>query len=213
MRKQLYKDLLVKKYNGNTVLFIANIKDIDSIFWGCCRDFSKEILRTNNTWRWLSFRVDDFAKIVEEDMIYKLNKWLNKGSLSKQLGNLEGTINWLFDRYVNSLKNLFDGRYKLSISPSFLSNLDDQEIINIEDTLDVIVLSEFSKFNENEKIEILTKVWNDNFHDFDFSLSDMEELCAKYAAPPPNTFLNIKNTEKYEAIQAENGYFQLVFTF
>lgn len=213
MRKQLYKDLLVKKYNGNTVLFLADIKDIDSIFWKCCRDFSKELLRTSNTWRWLSFRVDDFAKIVEEDMISKLEKWLKKGSLSKQADSLENTITWLFDRHVNSLKNLFDNKYKLSFIPSFLLNYDDQKIIGTEDTLDNIALSEFLKFNENEKIEILTKVWNDNFHDFDFSLSDMEELCAKYAAPPPNTFLNIKNIEKYEAVQAENGHFQLVFTF
>jgi len=213
MKKHFYRDLIVRKYDGDIDLFIKDIRDINSIFWGCCRDFSKEILRTSSNWRWLSFRVDDFAKIVEEDMIYKLNKWLNKGSLSNRLGNLEGIINWLFDRYVNSLKNLFDGRYKLSLSPSFLSNLDDQEIINTENTLYVIALSEFLKFNENEKIKILTKLWNDNFNDFDFSLSDMEELCAKYAAPPPNAFLNIKNIEKYEAVQAENGHFQLVFTF
>lgn len=213
MKKHFYRDLIVRKYDGDIDLFIKDIRDINSIFWGCCRDFSKEMLRTSSNWRWLSFRVDDFAKIVEEDMIHKLEKWLKKGSLSKQLGNLEGIINWLFDRYVNSLKNLFDGRYKLSLSPSFLSGLDDQDIIYIPNTLDNIALSEFLKFDKNEKIKILTKLWNDNFYDFDFSLSDMEELCAKYGAPPTHTFLDIQNIEKYEAVQAENGHFQLVFTF
>ncbi len=213
MKKQFYRDLLVKKHNRDIDSFIEDIKDIDSIFWGCCRDFSKEILRTSNTWRWLSFRVDDFSITVEEDMISKLERWLKKSSLSKQANNLENTITWLFDRYVNSLKNLFDNKYKLSISPSFLSNFDDQEIISTENTLDSIALLEFLKFDKNEKIKILKKVWIDNFYDFDFNLQDMEELCAKYGAPPPNTFLNIQNIEKYEVAQAENGHFQLVFTF
>jgi len=213
MKKQFYKDLLVKKHNGDMDSFIVDIKDINSFFWGCCRDFSTEILSKSNTWRWLSFRVDDFSKIVEEDMISKLEKWLKKGSLSKQADSLENTITWLFDRHVNSLKNLFDSKYKLSFIPSFLLNYDDQEIISTEDTLDNIALSEFFKFAKNEKIKILTKLWNDNFYDFDLSLAEMEELCTKYGAPPPDTFLNIKNIEKYEAVQAENGHFQLVFTF
>lgn len=213
MKKQFYKDLLVKKHNGDMDSFIVDIKDINSFFWGCCRDFSTEILSKSNTWRWLSFRVDDFSKIVEEDMISKLEKWLKKGSLSKQADSLENTITWLFDRHVNSLKNLFDSKYKLSFIPSFLLNYDDQEIISTEDTLDNIALSEFFKFAKNEKIKILTKLWNDNFYAFDLSLAEMEELCTKYGAPPPNTFLNIENIEKYEAVQAENGHFQLVFTF
>ncbi|MFA5454782.1 MAG: hypothetical protein WC272_05635 [Sulfurimonas sp.] len=213
MKKQFYKDLLVKKHNGDMDSFIVDIKDINSFFWGCCRDFSTEILSKSNTWRWLSFRVDDFSKIVEEDMISKLEKWLKKGSLSKQADSLENTITWLFDRHVNSLKNLFDSKYKLSFIPSFLLNYDDQEIISTEDTLDNIALSEFFKFAKNEKIKILTKLWNDNFYDFDLSLAEMEELCTKYGAPPPDTFLNIKNIEKYEAVQAKNGHFQLVFAF
>lgn len=213
MRKQLYRDLLVKKHNGDMGLFIIDIKDIDSIFWECCRDFSKEILRTSSAWRWLSFRVDDFAKMIEEDMIYKLDKWLKKGSLSKKADCLESTINWLFDRHLNSLKNLFNRSYKLSLYPSILSDLDEQDIIYIPNTLDDIALSEFLKFDKNEKIKILKKVWNDNLYDLDFSFLDMTDLCAKYGAPPPNTFLNIQNIEKYEATQAENGHFQLVFTF
>ena len=213
MKKQFYKDLLVKKHNGDMDSFIADIKDIDSIFWGCCRDFSKEMLSTSVTWRWLSFRVDDFAKIVEENIIIKLEKWLKKGSLSKKNNCLESTINWLFDRHLNSLKNLFNSKYKLSLSPSFLSDFDDQEIISTENILDDIALLEFLKFDKNEKIRILTKLWNENIYNFDFNLLDMEDLCAKYGAPPPHSFLDTQNTEKYEAVQAENGHFQLVFTF
>ncbi|MBS4067745.1 MAG: hypothetical protein A2345_02670 [Sulfurimonas sp. RIFOXYB12_FULL_35_9] len=213
MSKQLYRDLLVKKHNGDIGLFILDIKDINSIFWGCCRDFSKEILRTSGAWRWLSFRVDDFAKIIEEEMINKLDKWVKKGSLAKKNNSLEHTITWLFDRHTNSLKNLFNRSYKLSLSPSFLSNLDDQEIIYTTDILDDSTLLEFLKFDKNEKIKILKKVWDDNLYDFDFNLHDMEDLCAKYGAPPPHSFLDTKNIEKYEAVQAENGHFQLVFTF
>jgi hypothetical protein len=213
MSKQLYRDLLVKKHNGDIGLFILDIKDINSIFWGCCRDFSKEILRTSDTWRWLSFRIDDFAKIIEVEMINKLDKWVKKGSLSKKTNSLENTITWLFDRHVNSLKNLFDKNYKLSLSTSFLSNYDDQEIIYIQNIHDDIALLEFVTFDINEKIKILKKVWDDNFYDFEFNLQEMKELCTKYGAPPPHSFLDTKNIEKYEAVQAENGHFQLVFTF
>lgn len=213
MKKQFYKDLLVKKHNGDMDSFIVDIKDIDSIFWGCCRDFSTEILSKSNTWRWLSFRVDDFSKTVEKNMISKLDKWLKKGSLSKQANNLGNTITWLFDRHANSLKNLSNMSYKLSLHPSFLSNLDDQEIIYTTDTHDDSALLEFLKFDKNEKIKILKKVWDDNLYDFDFNLHDMEDLCAKYGAPPPHSFLDTKNIEKYEAVQAENGHFQLVFIF
>lgn len=191
--KQLYKNLFTKKYKSDVYNFLDDIKTIDNIFWGACRDFSKDILELKKNWCWLSFRVDDFACNVEDYMISKIHKWQIKGSLSKQLYSFEKTIYWLFDRYVNTLKNKFDSRYKDSIPMSYLQNLENILIADIETEIEIEIESEieseFLKLCHGEKILILKKCWKENLLDNDFSIEDMRYLCEKYQMPPPKTFL------------------------
>lgn len=211
--KQFYNKLLIKKYEKNVDLFLNDICSIESIFWDCCRDFSKEILRKNESWRWLSFRVDDFAINIERNMIKKLEKWSKKGSLSKIIQCLESTINWLFDRYVNLLKNLFDPRYLTHLKTSHIIDIDDCEIIENSEIEKEIILTDFAKFNESKKTIILKKVWDESSFDIDFNICDMQNLCKKYGAPPPESFLDLSYEKNYKLEQAKNGHSQLVFVF
>jgi len=210
--RQLYTNLLINKYD-DTSIFLIEIRNENHIFWQICRDFSKEILCHSNAWNWLSFRVDDFASIIERDMIDKPEKWLKKGSLSKRSNSLEKTIHWLFDRHVNSLKNLFDSRYKNSLEFTILVNFEDIEVESQDEIINEITLENFINFTEHEKIEIFVKLWTDNLFNYEFDMSDLRQLCDKYQAPPPESFLLIDTTKKYKSEQAESGNFQLVFTF
>ena len=211
--KQFYIDLLINKYN-DTSLFLMEIRDENHIFWEISREFSIEILYHSHSWNWLSYRVDDFAKIIEIDMIDKVDKWSKKGSLSKNLNSLEKTIVWLLDRHVNSLKNLFDQRYANSIHFTILINLEEEVVREAQDNMvSDVILSDFYRYPKFQKIKILKKLWNDNLYDCDFTLEDLEELCEKYSAPPPSSFIKFEKTKKYETEQTESGNSQLVFTF
>jgi len=211
--KQFYTNLLKNKY-GNTSLFFKEIQKVNNIFWESCREFSKEILQLSTQWKWLSYRVDDFANIVEADMIEKMEKWSKKGSLSKQTNSIEDTISWLFDRHVNCLKNLFDTRYRNSLDLSTLVNLEDFEPIIMDYSLEnQKELDSFFNLNKKKKIEIFTKLWIENQYDSDFDIGDLQYLCTKYGAPPPKTFLNLNFEQNYELKQTESGNSQLVFIF
>ncbi|RLA77785.1 MAG: hypothetical protein DRG78_16595 [Epsilonproteobacteria bacterium] len=210
--KQFYTNLLKYKYN-DTSSFLIEIRNENHIFWEICRDFTKEILLSQYSWNWLGYRVDDFALIVEKHIIEKLDKWSKKSSLSKHSKSLEGTIIWLFDRHVNSLKNLFDKRYKNSIDFTILLDFEEVEIEIQDDMINEVILSDFHRYRKFDKVVILLKLWNDSLYDYDFNISDLEEICVKYSAPPPSSFLEFKNSKKYKSQLAKSGNSQLVFTF
>lgn len=123
--KELYGSLIQKKYNNSAKRFLIDIKDSNHLFWECCRDTSRELMMSSSEWRWLGYRIDDYARLVEVDVVNKLNKWLEKGSLSKIKNDLYAVIKWLFDRYANNLRNLFDKRSKKSLDPSYIINFHD----------------------------------------------------------------------------------------
>ncbi len=219
MKKQnfssLYRTLLIKKYN-DIEEFLHCIKNKDDYFWECCRDVTKETLLNCRKWNWLGNRVDDFAKIVEKDVVSKLEKWKRKGSFAIVCNSnkLDNVIDWLFERHISMHKNLFDPRYKNSLDISFHIHINDIEI-SISDNIceNEIKLDEFSTFDDFTKIKILKELWNDNLLDFDFNFEDLKYLCQKYQAPPPETFIKIEIATKYEVKQNENGNSQLVFNF
>ncbi|RLA80268.1 MAG: hypothetical protein DRG78_11310 [Epsilonproteobacteria bacterium] len=211
--KQFYTDLLMNKYDESSS-FLIEIRDLNHVFWEVCREFSKEILISNASWYWLGYRVDDFAKIIEIDMINKMEKWSEKGSLSKYLNSLEKTIIWLLDRHVNALKNLFDKRYTNSIDFTILVDYEEVVVESKDNNMvSEVILSDFHRYSKFQKVQILKKLWDDNLYDFDFNLEDLEELCEKYSAPPPSSFIKLEKTKKYETEQTESGNSQLVFTF
>lgn len=213
--RQLYSILIIKKHN-NIDFFLLSIKNHKNFFWECCRDVTEETLLVNKKWNWLGSRVDDFAHIVELDVIRKLEKWRRSGSFAIvcNRNSLEDVVNWLFERYISMLKNLFDTRYKNSLDFSFHIDMDDFEHNTMEYRLDNdIYLDEFLYFSDSTKIKIIQKLWEDNIFDLDFELEDLRCLCEKYQAPPPETFLKIENVTKYEVKRNESGNSQLVFSF
>jgi hypothetical protein len=207
--KTVYTSLLVNQYNNNKESFLTDIKNNEHVFWGCCRDFAKQILFTNKKWAYLSYRVDDYGVIVEENVINKMDTWL-KGR--KDLDTLEKVIKWLFDRYVNTFKNVVDKRYKFSIDINDLISLDQLEYMNYTFDIDgYIALEQFLNCNEFEKIEILKVVWEQNFFDLNFDIEDIRYLCKKYNVSPLESFLDLSYTQEYEREQSENRHSQLVF--
>ena len=211
--KQFYTNLLVNKYNDNVSSFLIEIRDINHMFWGICREFTKDILMSNVSWHWLGYRIDDFAKIIEIDMINKMEKWSEKSSLSKHSNSLEKTIIWLLDRHVNALKNLFDTRYTNSIDFTILVDYEEVVVESKDNMMSEVILSDFHSYSRFQKVKILKKLWDDNLYDYDFNLEDLEELCEKYSAPPALSFIKLEKTKKYETEQTESGNSQLVFTF
>lgn len=210
--KQFYNCLLQNLYT-DTNSFLLSISNLEHVFWGCCRDFTKDILMKSNHWQWLGYRVDDFALICEKDIVSKLDKWSKTSTISKYSDDIELTINWLFDRHTNTLKNLFDVKYKNNIQNSYIVDTCQNELHTEDKLYKSIEISDFIKSNDLKKVKVLKTFWENNLFADDFDLQEMEYLCQKYSAPPPSTFLNLKNVIKSEMKQNENGNSQLVFIF
>ncbi len=126
---KIYTELYTKKYRQTEVLLQEVINDKNHHFWDACRDIAEEKLQFTR-WKWLSRRIDDFAMEATRYISEKLYEWLRKarygkGSLAKQIHSLRNTIEWLFERWVSVLKNLFDPRYKLYIPQSYILKYED----------------------------------------------------------------------------------------
>ncbi|MDD3834353.1 MAG: hypothetical protein PHS42_02665 [Sulfurimonas sp.] len=212
--KEFYAGLLTKKYKNSIELFIEDIVNGDTLFFECCREFAREILSVSVTWHWLNYRVDDFGINVEANIIKNIDKWISNQMQKNRFETLHSFIYWLFDRYVNTMKNLVDKRYRFSIQPTILlSNDYDEEALSEPDLDRFVALDEFLNYKESEKIKILKKVWDQNIFDLDFDIQDMEDLCVRYRAPPPQTFLSMNKEIETGVKQDENGRSQLVFIF
>lgn len=138
--KDLYSELISKKWD-NPHNFLQDVKsNTENIMWGpggAGREFAYEILSKDMHWCWISYRIDDFAPLVEEDMRNKLSTWIWRanfgiGALSKRMYCTKAVSKWLMDRYVAMLKNLFDKRYKNSLSPSFIVEFDENYLYTKE---------------------------------------------------------------------------------
>lgn len=128
--KDLFQKLFAKKWKDPMALVKDIANDIDHIFWGCARDFAKEILSKTPHWYWVVYYIDDYAPLVEDNI--QLKKWIKwaeegKGSLNCHLTDTQTLIRWLLDRYVNQFKNLFDVRYKNHIKAIKFIYLDENK--------------------------------------------------------------------------------------
>ena len=136
--KKIYVELISLHYSKVDDFLNELFADKNHFFWGACRDIAREILINGpNSWQWLGYRIDDFGVFVESNMQKKLPKWLFKaqlgvGGLAKKIDSIEGTISWLFDRYINEMKNLFDERYKnyIDISTVYIVDFEEDKCCN-----------------------------------------------------------------------------------
>lgn len=123
--KKLYIELYSKKYNDVNKLLTEISINTSHQFWDACRDCAVETLRKDDLWKWLSYRIDDFAFLVHEYMCKNLAGWLWKaqfsiGSLGNHLDNVANALTWVINRWVAMLKNLFDSRYRFHINASYI---------------------------------------------------------------------------------------------
>lgn len=128
--KYLYSTLFQKKYSDPLSLINEIANDKNHIFWGCAKDFARNILK-KSSWSWVVHNIDDYGLLVQKDM--PLKKWIlwaeeGKGALAKKLTNTYDLISWLLKRYVNSIKNLFDSRYKNHIQPLIFIPYDERNL-------------------------------------------------------------------------------------
>jgi len=128
--KLLYPILFSKKYTCTHILINEAVRDEYHHMWGACRDFAHEILKMDMRWRWLAERIDDFASQSTRYMMKRLPVWLLKsdsasGSLYRAIDSIKKTVVWVMNRWVSTLKNLFDPRYSFYTPTSFLVSFDE----------------------------------------------------------------------------------------
>ncbi|GIT98819.1 hypothetical protein [Sulfurovum sp. TSL1] len=125
-----YIYIFEKKYPGSIELIQSAIQDEYHLLWYLCKDFAAKMLTCNPSWQWLGLRIDDFSLLATQYMCKRLPVWIWRsnfelGSLCHVICSIEDTVRWLANRWVSTLKNLFDPRYSYHISPSFLTIFDE----------------------------------------------------------------------------------------
>lgn len=129
-----YICILTTYYQDPKTLIQSAIKDEYHLLWDICKDYATKILSSNSSWHWLATRIDDFSLLATQYMCKRLPLWIWKshfelGSMYRVINNMEKTINWLMNRWISSLKNLFDTRYTYHISPNFTISFEETYMI------------------------------------------------------------------------------------
>lgn len=215
--KQFWIQLLVCIYGGDVNALLKEIeedKSRETDFWYACHQIAYLILSKDHNWFELAVKIDYLAQIVQDEIIKNLPKWLEERmAISEHLDSLENLLNWIFARYINMLKNATDDRYRMYVRLDIVEFEDRKSMEDDMSTMDKIILGSFLNYSEEEKKEILTKVWKDTWDDFTFDIDDLDYLCTKYNAPAAHTFIDTSNP-KVSMIQSEvDGYTQLSFDF
>ncbi|MBN2896966.1 MAG: hypothetical protein JXK05_13860 [Campylobacterales bacterium] len=126
--------MLISNQNINPYEFLDQIIHNEKhIFWGVARDVAAEKLMLCSQWRWLGLRIDDVGFLVEEEMWLRFPYWirraeLGKGSLTRHMQNTHSLVLWIFERYISTLKNLFDPRYRFYLSLPKLTSYSEQRL-------------------------------------------------------------------------------------
>jgi len=130
--KKLYIKLISNQYN-DVDTFMKDIQNREHYLWGVCRDCAQEILIHDNSWKWLAHRVDDFSPNATQYLLSKLPEWhwkagFGSNALSLRLHSVKETIQWVIDRWIAMLKNLFNPRYKFHLKPSYIVPYEEEYI-------------------------------------------------------------------------------------
>ncbi len=122
--QKIITDSLAKKYDNVEQLVKDVVDDELHALWIFAADYSVEILRKDENWKWLSYRVFDFSNIVIDKMRKDLNVLIHFSLIFKEnklieyieKNDVKNAVKWLLSRFVNELKNLFDKRSKKSLN-------------------------------------------------------------------------------------------------
>ncbi|HIP14684.1 MAG TPA: hypothetical protein EYG74_04275 [Sulfurimonas autotrophica] len=110
--RELYVELFVKKVSTPEE-FLDQIINHEHPFYGAAREYAVKIMSRDQSWRWLSYRLDDFGEEAEKIVSKKIQRWKFKAILGvgkMPICDTKSTIKWLFNRMVSEYKNLFDIR-------------------------------------------------------------------------------------------------------
>jgi hypothetical protein len=119
-----YICILSRHYGDPITLIQSAIKDEYHLLWHICKDCAIKNMSSNSSWYWLATRIDDFSLLATQYMCKRLPVWIWKshfllGSICNVLDDTGKTIRWLINRWISSIKNLFDARYSYHILPFF----------------------------------------------------------------------------------------------
>ncbi len=218
MRKTEVKDFFVqyleKKYSNNPRTLTDEIiadHSRETAFWFTCKEVAFEVLQKKSKWYYLSFQIDDRKLIVEDEIVKNLPKWIKKQmAITEYMDTIESLLNWLFARYINTLKNSTNEKYNVHIKLDVVEYKDEKSFDDDMSTIDKIILDRFHNYTKAEKILILTKIWLDSWDDFDFDIVDLEYLCKKYNAPSAITFIEFEQKIQLKIVKDNYGNQQLL---
>lgn len=215
--KQFLTQVLVSLYHGDVNALLREIEeDIsrETILWYACHQIAYLILSKDSNWFELAMKIDYLAKIVQDEIIKNLPKWLAKEmSITDHLDSVENLVTWLFERYINMLKNTTNETYKIFTRLDIVEFNDEKSCTDDMPTIDKAILHSFHSYDKAEKIAILTKIWNDTWDDFDFDIGELDYLCMKYDAPPAHTFIDLTHKIAVNVQKNDDGSSQLTIDF
>jgi len=210
--KQLIIKLLSSKVKSSNEIF--ENENIFTIILEFSRDAAKEFFATQSNKRFLLDRVDDVAYIVDEYLLKNKTKMYKKVSKKFKANNVESTIAWLIDRWINTFVNLTTNvNYRDYIDTSSIVEFDDNLMFISGENEDFFV-DDIEKFSKTEIKKALEKVWQDSILNSDFDLYDFKELCQKYNF---STFdilsYHLEEKIKIKIETNENQHQQMMFDF
>jgi len=177
-------------------------------------DAAKEFFVSQHGKRFLASRVDDVAYIVDQNM--QKNKVKMHHKVSKKFGknDVESTIAWLIDRWINTFINLTtNSNYRDYFDLSNIVDYDDNLIFAESETIDLYV-DDIKKFSRYEIKNALKVVWQDALFDCDFDLYDFKELCEKYNFKTIDILsYELEEKIKIKIEKNENNHKQMMFDF
>lgn len=176
--KQLVVKLLSNKVK--TIDAIFESEDTFNIIIEFARDAAKEFFATQVNKQFLPNRVDDVAYIVDQNMQKNKAKMHKKLCKKFTTSDVESTIAWLIDRWINTFVNLTTNcNYRDYFDISSIVQFDDN-LMFVEHEDNEFFLDDIKKFDRNEIKKALKVVWQDSILDSNFDLYDFKELCQKY---------------------------------
>jgi len=210
--KQLMIKLLSNKVQKTNEIF--ENENIFTIILEFSRDAAKELFARQHHRRFLISRVDDVAHIVDQNM--QKNKAKMHKKISKRFGakDVESTIAWLIDRWINTFVNL-------TTNVNYCDYIDTSSIVEFDDNLMFIsgenedfFVDDIEKFSKDEIKKALKVVWQDALFDSDFDAQDFKDLCSKYNFTTYEILAyELEEKIKMKAETNENQHQQMMFDF